>query len=595
MSEQQKLTRQDIYERIRETSKEDVILSEMGRLGFWQQDQEKPTLADEFIARRSELQAKLRALGQKYRLYADPEKALQELHKQRKAQALEKREQTRRAANQRRYEQALAWHQRKQNEIDYLGEGYYCGANVAQQNPERLQHYNLPQLENSKALADAMGIGLNELRFLCFQKEVSQINHYQQFEIAKKSGGVRKISAPMPRLKRAQYWLLENLLNAIPLHAAAHGFVSGRNILSNALPHVKKAVVVNLDMQNFFPTIAYPRVKGMYMQLGYSEKIATLMALLSTEPEVDALSMDNETWYVQQGERYLPQGAPTSPAISNIICRRLDSRLSAMAAKLGFSYTRYADDMSFSADSGDRVQQLLWRCKKIVEDEGFIVHPDKTRVMRRNQKQEVTGVVVNEKPSIDRETLKKFRALLFQISKDGVEGKRWGNGELMASIDGYANFVAMIAPEKGLTLQKQVAELKQKYGYQVKAGRLSSLNKKLFRAKAAKGLAPRDNWWQAQVESAPTIEKTPQQQAQEKAELKRERQATESSARTPTAEREASARSASVNSSVKSAGGQQQPQSLKGGFGALLVVIAIALGAAAVMGILLVGIKGIFS
>jgi retron-type reverse transcriptase len=128
--------------------------------------------------------------------------------------------------------------------------------------------------------------------------------------------------------------------------------------------------------------------------------------------------------------------------------------------------------MTFSsAQPSANVQQLLWRCKQIVKDEGFKIHPEKTRVMRKPQKQEVTGIVVNEKPSVDRKTLKRFRALLFQIAKDGM-GKRWGSGELMASLEGYANFVAMVAPEKGIVLQKQVTDLKRQYGYTTQAGRL---------------------------------------------------------------------------------------------------------------------------
>lgn len=519
MSEQ-KLTRQEIYQRIRETSKEDVILSEMIRLGFWQKDQEKPSLAEEFIARRAELQSKLHQLGKQYRLYQDPEKALKELHKERKAKALAKREQTKQAQNQNRHERAVNWHEKQQNGIYFVGENLSFGLDNTEENRELLNKYHLPPIADSKALSEAMGISLNELRFLCFQKEVSQINHYQQFEIAKKTGGVRKISAPMPRLKRVQYWLLDNVLNKVEIHSAAHGFATGRSILTNALPHVKKAVVINLDLENFFPTIHYRRIKGLFQKLGYSEQIATLMALLTTEPETESLTMDEQTWFVQQGERFLPQGAPTSPMLTNILCRRLDARLSSMAAKLGFNYSRYADDMTFSSDSTENVQKLLWRCKQIIQDEGFIIHPDKTRIMRRHQKQEVTGVVVNEKPSVDRETLKRFRALLFQIKKDGIDGKSWGCGDVMASIEGYANFVAMIAPEKGIPLQKQVAELRKQYGYQVKPNRLSALNCKLFRQKAAKGEAPRDSWWQPSVAEKPQLEKTTQQKAEERQEAK---------------------------------------------------------------------------
>ncbi|MGY6028313.1 reverse transcriptase domain-containing protein [Phytobacter sp. AG2a] len=513
MSESAKLTRQQIYERIRETSKEEYILAEMIRLGFWDETQEKPALTAEFIAQRAALQKQLAELGKKQRLYDDPQKALRELHKTRKKAALEKREQTRIARNEARYARALQWHQKQQTEITWLGEGVSFGLADTAHNEARLQAQNLPELADSQALAAAMGITINELRFLCFQKNVSRINHYRRFSLAKKNGGERLISAPMPRMKRAQYWILENILNRVTLHNAAHGFVTGRSILSNALPHVNQAIVVNLDMENFFPTVNYRRVKGLFRQLGYAEQLATELALLTTEPEVIQVALDGETWFVQEDVRFLPQGAPTSPAISNIICRRLDSRLQAMAQKLGFVYTRYADDMTFSsAQPTASVQQLLWRCKQIVQDEGFKIHPEKTRVMRKPQKQEVTGIVVNEKPSVDRKTLKRFRALLFQIAKDGVEGKRWGSGELMASLEGYANFVAMVAPEKGIVLQKQVIDLKRQYGYTTQPGRITALNKKLFRAKAARGESPRENWWQAQEAARPVLEQTARQQ-----------------------------------------------------------------------------------
>ncbi|MGK9173291.1 reverse transcriptase family protein [Yokenella regensburgei] len=513
MSESPKLTRQQIYERIRESSKEEYILSEMIRLGFWDETQEKPTLTKEFISQRAALQKQLAELGQKQRLYSDPQLALREMHRTRKKAALEKREQTRIARNEARYARAVQWHQKQQTEITWLGEGYSFDLADTAHNEARLRAQHLPLLADSQALASAMGITLNELRFLCFQKNVSRINHYRRFTLAKKSGGERLISAPMPRMKRAQYWILDNILNRVTLHDAAHGFVNGRNILSNALPHVNQAIVVNLDMENFFPTVNYRRVRGMFRQLGYAGQLATELALLTTEPEVEQVMLDGETWYVQEDNRLLPQGAPTSPAISNIICRRLDSRLQAMARKLGFVYTRYADDMTFSsAQSTANVQQLLWRCRQIVKDEGFTLHPAKTRVMRKSQKQEVTGIVVNEKPSLDRKTLKRFRALLFQIAKDGTEGKRWGAGELMASLEGYANFVAMVAPEKGIALQKQVTDLKRQYGYPTPPGRITALNKKLFRAKAARGEAPRENWWQAQHSPAPVLEKTARQQ-----------------------------------------------------------------------------------
>lgn len=447
MSDGNKLTRQQLYQRIRETSKDEYILSEMKRLGFWPEDSDKPSLAEEFINEKSEISKKLRELGQKQGLYSDPEAALKELHKQRKKQALERREQKRQERNQARYDRASRWYTTQQKLITYVGDHFSKGLNNVESHEDKLKQQGLPVLHSSKDLAGAMGITLNELRFLAYQKDVSAVNHYQHFEILKKTGGSRLISAPMPRLKRAQYWVLANVLEPLSIHDAAHGFVPKRSIVSNAIPHVSKDIVINLDLKDFFPTVTYPRIKGVFHTLGYSEHLATILGLLCTQSNIQEVELDGQTWFVGNGERYLPQGAPTSPNLTNILCRKLDARLNGMAEKLGFTYTRYADDLTFSSDSKNeqQVKKLLWRCRKIVQDEGFVIHPKKTRIMRRHKKQEVTGITVNDKMGVDKKTLKRFRAVLFQIDKDGPDGKTWGNGDIFCAIDGYANYVAMVS------------------------------------------------------------------------------------------------------------------------------------------------------
>ncbi len=522
-----KLSRQELYQRVRETGgKEVYILAEMKRLGFWPKNSEQPTLTETFIEKRGQLQKQLRELGKQQQLYQDPEQALKELHKQRKKEALIRREEKRKERNETRYQRAKNWYDIQKKFITFVGEGLSIGLSKVNSDEDKLQAQQLPLLHDSQMLARAMGITVNELRFLVYQKDVCTISHYQRFQMTKKTGGTRLISAPMPRLKLAQYWVLSNILEPLALHDAAHGFVRTRSIVTNAAPHVGKDIVINLDLKNFFPTISYPRVKGMFKALGYSEHIATVLALLCTEANTQEVELDSQSWFVSNGERFLPQGAPTSPNISNIICRKLDARLQGMAKKLGFTYTRYADDVTFSASSnkGDDinpqniddsiVKKLLWRCHSIIKDEGFIVHPEKTRIMRKHKKQEVTGVVVNNNLSVDRKTLKRFRALLHQIDKSGLEGKHWAHrshnssSNLLCSIEGYANFVAMVNPSKGIPLQKQIVQLKQKYSYQVNPSRIGKLNNKLLRLKAAAGEAPRENWWQAEPPAPPVKENT---------------------------------------------------------------------------------------
>jgi len=275
------------------------------------------------------------------------------------------------------------------------------------------------------------------------------------------------ISAPMPRLKAAQEWILRNILSEIEPHPAAHGFRPGRSIVSNAAPHVGAEVVVNVDLKDFFPTVNYRRVKGLFSHLGYSEAAATIFALLCTEPDTVEAELDGVTYYVAVGEPALPQGAPTSPAITNLLCRRLDRRLAGACDRLGFTYTRYADDLTFSGSglARERVGRLLRQVSWIVSREGFVVHPDKTRVFRRGRRQEVTGIVVNDQLGVPRRTLRKFRATLYQIEKDGPEGKRWGQStDVISAVYGFANYVAMVDPEKGADLQRRARALVDRYG-----------------------------------------------------------------------------------------------------------------------------------
>ncbi|MCJ8314073.1 MAG: RNA-directed DNA polymerase [Saccharospirillaceae bacterium] len=519
-----KLTRQQLYDLIKQSSKDGYILKEMIRLGFWNETTGKPSLTQEFITRKGELEKQYSQLLSLHHKYQSTESLLKDFHKQRKAKALLNREETKLKNKQIKFEKAQNWFKRNLTEILYLGENVSAGLNGKFTDHDKLKSNSLPVIENFETLAQSIGVSVSEIRFLSYDRKVSKVSHYQQFLIAKKTGGTRKISAPMPRLKHVQYWILTNILEKVAIHDSAHGFVTGKSIVTNAKPHVGADVVINMDLENFFPTVNYKRIKGVFCNLGYSEKISTVLALLCSESDNCEVVLDGQTYYRNQGERVLPQGAPTSPALTNILCRKLDRRMLGMSDKLGFKYTRYADDLTFSSSqqTAHNLQKLFWRVNQIIPDEGFILHPDKTRVMRRNNKQEVTGVVVNEKLSVDRKTLKKFRALLFQINKDGVGDKTWGKGALIPSIEGYANFVYMVNPIKGVALQKAVVLIKQKYGMPVKPHKLSLLNKKLMRLKAKEGLLPKKDWWIPKQKTTPLVELTQKQNEEAKIEHKQQ-------------------------------------------------------------------------
>lgn len=465
-------TREELWELIRKSGgRENFELAEMIRLGFWDSSKPEPNLAAEFIQRRAELRKALDALTAEHSKYASREKLLAEIHKRRKAEAKQKRKETKERRERERLERAARWRARKASDITYLGEGVSAGLHNDETHAGRIRALGLPLIESVDDLAKAMKLRVGRLRFLAFNRRVAKITHYRRFFMRKKTGGLRLISAPMPQLKFVQTWILENVLSKVRLHDDAHGFVRGRSIRTNAQPHTGAAIVINMDLKDFFPTIGFARVKGTFQSLGYSEKVATLLALLCTASEVEETELDGVTFYVQTSKRFLPQGAPTSPAITNIICRRMDARMHGIASRFDIRYTRYADDLTFSGDGSlaGNVPKVLWRCRQVIESEGFTLHPDKLRIMRKGRRQEVTGIVVNQKLNVDRATLKRFRALLHHIEKDGPEGKQWnGAPNLLDAIHGYASFVYMVNPEKGAALLKRTKRILKKHGWKQK-------------------------------------------------------------------------------------------------------------------------------
>ncbi|HHO49497.1 MAG TPA: RNA-directed DNA polymerase [Deltaproteobacteria bacterium] len=456
-------TRQELYDRIRQSSKDEVIIEEMIRYGFWPKQSNLPNDPAEELRRIGELERRISALATEASRLNNVDAMRREARKRRMAEARARREETKRRHEAQRRARAEAWAAKKREEIVYLGEGFSGG--LGQREGQSLP--GLPDLQGAGALARAMEIEVGQLRWLAFHRRVSATTHYVRFQIPKKTGGVRNISAPMPRLKRAQRWIKEQILDKIELHEAAHGFVPGRSIVTNASAHVGRRVVINLDLQDFFPTLSFSRIYGVFRSFGYSPEASTLLALLCTEPEVAEVELDGRTWYVHTSERRLPQGAPSSPALTNIVARRLDRRLAGLAAHLSFTYTRYADDLTFSSDAADAsIHRLIRAVEGIVSGEGFVVHPGKTRVMRRASRQEVTGLVVNDRLGVPRRLVRRWRATLFQVRRDGPGGKRFGLGsDVFASLSGFAAFVHMVDEARGARMLSEVAEVAAAHGW----------------------------------------------------------------------------------------------------------------------------------
>lgn len=352
---------------------------------------------------------------------------------------------------------------RKAEDIVFLGAGVSHLLSDRRSHLESLEERGLPILSTPSDVARALGLSISKLRWLCFHAEATEKPHYRYFEVPKRSGGTRMLAAPQPELARAQAWILQHVLSRLPTEDPAHGFVRGRSTVTCASPHVGRDVVVNLDVKDFFPTITFHRVRGVFQKLGYSPAVATIFALLCTESPRIPASFEGRRYWVATGPRALPQGACTSPALSNQVSKKLDRRLLGMSRKHGLTYTRYADDLTFSAPEGKRgeIGMLMARVRHILQEEGFTLHPDKGRVQRSGGRQTVTGIVVNDKLGLDRKHLRRLRAILHAAKKTGLAAQnREGLPNFEAYLRGHIAYLHMVDPKKAAPLLAALDALK---------------------------------------------------------------------------------------------------------------------------------------
>lgn len=358
---------------------------------------------------------------------------------------------------------------RREEDILFLGAGVSTKLSDRRSHLEALRERGLPVLSTPADIAGALGLTVPELRWLCFHNEAADRMHYVQFHVPKRSGGHRLLAAPLPKLARAQAWILRNLLDKIEIAGPAHGFIKGRSTVTNARPHTERAIVVNLDLSDFFPSITWRRVRGVLEKLGYSPAAATVLALLCTEPPRRRVEYEGRGYWVAVGDRALPQGAPTSPALSNLVTRKLDRRLTGMSAKMGWEYTRYADDLTFSAPArkagndtpaSNDVAMLIARVRHIVAEEGFSVNQKKGRVQRSGGRQSVTGIVVNHGLSLPREEIRRLRAILHNAKKTGLAAQnREGVPNFEAHLRGKLAYLHMVDPARSSPLMRELDEI----------------------------------------------------------------------------------------------------------------------------------------
>jgi hypothetical protein len=285
---------------------------------------------------------------------------------------------------------------------------------------------------------------------------------YTRFTVPKRDGTPREICAPGRPLRWYQRQILHLILDRVPPHPAAHGFVAGRSTVTNAAPHRGAAVLLKFDLTDFFPTLHYFRVMGLFASLGYpvgigrfsthddAREVAPTLARLCT------YTTDPRRF----GDGIAPQGAPTSPALSNLVCRTLDARLDGLARRNGGAYTRYADDLTFSFPAGfDAIGRFRWWVDQVCHQEGFLVNSKKSHVIRRSQRQTVTGIVTNDALRVPRDQRRRFRAVLHNCRAHGVASQARGNPGFADYLRGFASYIHMVHPEEGAELLRQVDAL----------------------------------------------------------------------------------------------------------------------------------------
>jgi len=322
---------------------------------------------------------------------------------------------------------------------------------------------DVPHLETPADLADWLPLPMERLVYLAdtdgryARRAYRCIRHYHAVTEAKKSGGTRLIEAPKTQLKAVQRQILHGILRQIPVHEAAYGFAPGKGCADAARLHCGKDEVICFDLADFFPSVSYARVFGIFRHCGYPEAVARLLSgLCTTMTAPDVLAQLPAEMRQLCRIPHLPQGAPTSPALADILLFNLDCRLKALAGSLGATYTRYADDLTFSG--GDGIGRVLLKLvPEIIREEGFYINPAKTRRMPATTRQVVTGIVVNAHLNLRRSGFDRLKAEIHACGRAG--DMRLSDPHYRAHLIGRIQWLRSLNPSRGDRLLSRLADV----------------------------------------------------------------------------------------------------------------------------------------
>lgn len=293
-----------------------------------------------------------------------------------------------------------------------------------------VDRFGLPFIEGSHHLAAYVGVSKSIVDQIVRRPKF----HYRTFSIPKGDGTPRKITSPRTYLKVIQWWINDNILSHADFGDVVHGFRAGRSFVSNAKTHHGAKHILNVDIEEFFPSISPEMVEGCFRSFGYGDTGAKLLTALTTY------------------KNSAPTGAPTSPLLGNIVLGPMDKVLEDISSKSGMVYTRYADDLTFSSLEMIDVD-FVKVVSEIVAEQGFKLKPKKTRFMGRGDRMEVTGVVINDRVNLPRSWRNYARGYVHRVLSSPEQYKK-----ARSKIAGIYGSLKAVDPEESNRLTRQARE-----------------------------------------------------------------------------------------------------------------------------------------
>ena len=271
-----------------------------------------------------------------------------------------------------------------------------------------------------------------------YQLSIRSSCYYKIYQIPKKSGKLRTISQPSKKLKGLQAWILMNILNCIKVSSSCKGFEIKSSTFYNAIPHIGASVVLTIDLKDFFPSISSKFVYNIFKTIGYNKLISTVLSNICTYKGA------------------LPQGGPCSPKLANLACWAIDKRIQGFVGKRGITYTRYADDLTFSGLSPVKVVQVIPTIKTIIESEGFKINRSKTRIAGSARKKIVTGLIITEdNVGIGKQKYKELRVKIHHLAHSTSKE----NQKLLNEVKGWLSYLNSVDKNRFSKAKKYIAEL----------------------------------------------------------------------------------------------------------------------------------------